>query len=221
MGAVSHELLAALPDRDTLRLYPRWRTCALVGPHTERGAHAGGRAIDAADAVIRVAPPAGAHAGQRTTVLVLSPAASAAAVAAGATDRRREGLQRQEMRAAVQLHLVTSPAALNATLRWQRANPRAAVAIADPELHQLALDSHGGKQPPAAFYALLLATARCGRVVLHGFTCSREERAAAEGVADSAERLAVLAEERMWRVLMSRLPAGQFAFAAEGAAPRT
>jgi hypothetical protein len=163
-GGVSHELLAALPDRDTLRMGPKWPTCALVGGHAARGAPGAGAAIDAADAVIRVAPPplrkrrgaaAGGAAplpsppppelaGRRTTVRVLGPAA-ADAVSSGGTDRRQEGLHSAH-KPAVQLRLVTSGGALNATLRWQHANPFADVAVADPDFHQLALDAHGASR---------------------------------------------------------------------------
>jgi hypothetical protein len=163
-GGISHELLAALPDRDTLRLGPKWPTCALVGGHAARGAPGAGAAIDAADAVIRVAPPpprkrntaaaAAAAApppppelaGRRTTVRVLGPAA-ADAVSSGGTDRQQEGLHSVH-KPAVQLRIITSGSALNATLRWQHANPFADVAVADPDFHQLALDAHGAARLP-------------------------------------------------------------------------
>jgi len=149
VGEVTHTLLAAVPDRDPLRLFPRFASCALVGPHAARGAPGAGAAIDAAAAVFRVAGPDGrvvpqpeALAGRHTHVLVLGPDASAAAVAGG-TLREEEGLHEAQRAAPLRLHVVTSAAALNATLRWQQQNPFSNAAVVDADLHQLALDLHG------------------------------------------------------------------------------
>ena len=87
----------------------------------------------------------------------------------------------------------------------------------------------GGRAPPAAFFALLIAAARCEHVTLFGFTCDRKDSAAAAADADlragpawssDEAAAAVAAEEKAWRIFIARRGA-QMAPAREGPTARS
>ena len=200
IGSVTHYLLASLPDRDVLNTGDPWRTCAVVGAamldasvreHTAR-------VVDAADVVIRVGVPQQGELGRRTNIRVFGPsdvaAYTSARIPAGSVQpwhkKGTVGAQRLVMFMAV-----TSEAAMNATLRWKAREPLADVEIADGDFLQWALDLHGGTAPSAAFYALLLASTRCDRVLLFAMSdCPPQAEASPE----------VREEERITRVLLAR-----------------
>ena len=209
VGTVTQAFLAALPERDTLNNGAQWRTCAVVGGGGGGDASAGS-VIDAADTVIRMGlPPPSARGdqatlGRRTNVRILGPADVAAS--ASGTERGEEAWQRAGTVGAQPytiLHVLISETALNATLRWQQANPLADVALADGDFMQLALDRHAGRAPSTAFYALLLAAERCERVMLFGFTCAGSDGGQDQGEGGAEGAKAVREEERLTRALLA------------------
>lgn len=204
IGSITHTLMASLPDRDVLATGDPWRTCAVVGaaPIGDAGVREHtARVVDAADVVIRVGVPQPAEQtlGRRTNIRVFGPSDVAAFTSATPTGvqpwhkKGTVGAQRLVM-----LMAVTSEAALNATLHWKAREPLADVEIADGDFLQWALDQHGGTAPSAAFYALLLASTRCDRVLLFAMSnCPPPAEA-------SPEAPLVREEERITRVLLAR-----------------
>ena len=201
IGSVTHSLMASLPDRDVLNTGDPWRTCAVVGASPILDASVRehtARVVDAADVVIRVGVPQQGELGRRTNIRVFGPsdvaAFTSASTPAGSVQpwhkKGTVGAQRLVMFMAV-----TSEAAMNATLRWKAREPLADVEIADGDFLQWALDLHGGTAPSAAFYALLLASTRCDRVLLFAMSdCPPQTEASPE----------VREEERITRVLLAR-----------------
>ena len=203
IGSVTQALLATLPDRDALNMGDPYRSCAVVGsaPVAPEMRDRSSSLVDAADVVIRIGTPQAQEAtqqlGRRTNIRVMGPADVAEFTAASNEHGTIEPWHKKGTVGAqryILFMIITSETAMNATLRWKANNPMADVAIADADFLQWGLDSHGGTAPSAAYYALLVASKRCDRVLLFGMSdCAPAE------IINPAQR----EEERITRVLIA------------------